>query len=208
MRSCVARDRVQLNLIHARAPLTSTLINGTSDVDQGNCSAHDRAAPFPISQNLFIFKVLVIFVLLLLSPGPPNITLNPDPRTLTKGAEAMLTCNASSPLHVKITWLKNGQTVGSGSELKINSFQNEDQGDYYCKFSTELATSWSKPALFLVKGSFCLNYVSFGYYCAGFPQTSVVPGCTFNITQNTDLVFSCAFIGPFYRSKRAFTIIE
>ena len=95
----------------------------------------------------------------------------------------MLTCNASSPLHLKITWLKNGQTVGSGGELKINSFQNEDQGVYHCKFSTDLTTSWSKPALLLVKGSFCVNDVSFGHYCAGFPQAPAFSECTFNITR-------------------------
>lgn len=73
---------------------------------------------------------------------------------MAKGAAAVLTCNASSALEVKITWLKNGQPIGFGSQLPIDSFQNDDQGDYYCKFSTDVTSSLSKPALLVMKGLF------------------------------------------------------
>ena len=66
----------------------------------------------------------------------------------------MLTCNASSPLHVKITWLKNGQQIEFGGRLQIDNFQNKDQGDYLCKVSTDLTSINSKPALLLLKGLF------------------------------------------------------
>ena len=86
--------------------------------------------------------------------GPPTITLNPVSQTVAKGASAVLTCNASSSLQVKITWFKNGQPIGFGSRLQIDSFQNDSQGIYYCKFSTDVTSSFSKPALLVMKGLF------------------------------------------------------
>ena len=76
--------------------------------------------------------------------------------SLKKKAPAVLTCNASSPLQVKITWFKNGKPIKRryGSQLKIDSFQYEDQGDYYCSFSTHLTSSLSKPALLVLEGLF------------------------------------------------------
>ncbi|XP_078355587.1 adhesion G-protein coupled receptor G6-like [Oculina patagonica] len=87
--------------------------------------------------------------------GPPKVTLNPVSQTLKKDAPAVLTCNASSPLQVKITWFKNGKSMERyGSQLKIDSFQYEDQGDYYCSFSTYLTSSLSKPALLVLEDVF------------------------------------------------------
>ncbi|XP_078342480.1 uncharacterized protein LOC144628280 isoform X1 [Oculina patagonica] len=84
--------------------------------------------------------------------GPPIVTLNPVPQTLKENAPAILTCNASSPLQVKITWFKNGTSMERyGSQLKIDSFQYEDQGDYYCSFATYLTSSLSKPALLVLE---------------------------------------------------------
>ena len=84
--------------------------------------------------------------------GPPRVTLHPVSLRLTKGATAVLTCNASSSLPVQVTWYKNGQPIQSGNQLGINNLQNEDQGDYYCKFSTELMSSFSNGALLVIEG--------------------------------------------------------
>ncbi|XP_068758664.1 LOW QUALITY PROTEIN: adhesion G-protein coupled receptor G6-like [Montipora capricornis] len=92
--------------------------------------------------------------------GPPRITLHPVSLRLTKGAATVLTCNASSPLPVHVTWYKNGKVSGFGNQLEINNFENEDQGDYYCKFSTDLTSSFSETALLVTEGVFT-SIVSF-----------------------------------------------
>ena len=94
--------------------------------------------------------------IILLHVGPPKVTLNPVSQTsLKENAQVVLTCNASSPLQVKITWFKNGKPMEQyGSQLKIDNFQYEDQGDYYCSFSTYSTSSRSKPALLLLEGLF------------------------------------------------------
>lgn len=84
--------------------------------------------------------------------GPPRVTVHPASLRLTKGATAVLSCNASSPLPVQVTWYKNGQPIPSGNQLVIDNLQNEDQGDYYCKFSTELMSSFSNGALLVIEG--------------------------------------------------------
>ena len=65
----------------------------------------------------------------------------------------MLSCNASSALPVNITWFKNGQQIGFESQLQIRDFENDDQGVYYCTFSTALTNIYSKPALLVLKGN-------------------------------------------------------
>ena len=65
----------------------------------------------------------------------------------------MLSCNASSALPMTITWFKNEQQIDFGSQLQIRDFENDDQGDYYCKFSTDLTSIYSKPALLVSKGN-------------------------------------------------------
>lgn len=115
-----------------------------------------------LTANLCLFLYLCSFVwlvgywfIILLPVGPPNVTLNPVSQELKENAPAVLTCNASSPLQVTITWYKNGKSVGrEGSQLKIDKFQHEDQGDYHCSFSTFLTSSLSKPALVVLKGLF------------------------------------------------------
>ena len=84
--------------------------------------------------------------------GPPRVTVHPASLRLKKGATAVLSCNASSPLPVQVTWYKNGQPIPSGNQLVIDNLQNEDQGDYYCKFSTELMSSFSNGALLVIEG--------------------------------------------------------
>ena len=84
--------------------------------------------------------------------GPPRVTVHPASLRLKKGATAVLSCNASSPLPVHVTWYKNGQPIPSGNQLVIDNLQNEDQGDYYCKFSTELMSSFSNGALLVIEG--------------------------------------------------------
>lgn len=115
-----------------------------------------------LTANLCLFLYFCSFVCLvgywfivLFPVGPPNVTLNPVSQELKENAPAVLTCNASSPLQVTITWYKNGKSVGrEGSQLKIDKFQHEDQGDYHCSFSTFLTSSLSKPALVVLKGLF------------------------------------------------------
>ena len=106
----------------------------------------------------FVLNWLVITILIyhLPSVGPPKVTLNPVPQTsLKKNAQVVLTCNASSPLQMKIAWFKNEKPIEQyGSQLKIDNFQYEDQGDYYCSFSTYLTSSKSKPALLVLGGWF------------------------------------------------------
>ena len=105
----------------------------------------------------FVWLVSHWFIILFLV-GPPNVTLNPVSQELEENAPVVLTCNASSPLQVKITWYKNGKLIGrQGSQLKIDKFQNDDQGDYYCNFSTFLTSSLSKPALVVLKGLFLFS---------------------------------------------------
>lgn len=118
-----------------------------------------------LTANLCLFLYLCSFVwlvgywfIILLPVGPPNVTLNPVSQELKENAPAVLRCNASSPLQVKITWYKNGKSVGrEGSQLKIDKFQHEDQGDYHCSFSTFLTSSLSKPALVVLKGLFLFS---------------------------------------------------
>ena len=94
----------------------------------------------------------------MLHVGPPNVTLDPVSQELKENTPAVLTCNASSPLQVKITWYKNGKPIGrTGSQLRIDKFQYEDQGDYHCSFSTFLTSSLSKPALLVMKGLFLFS---------------------------------------------------
>lgn len=94
----------------------------------------------------------------MLHVGPPNVTLDPVSQELKENAPAVLTCHASSPLQVKITWYKNGKPIGrTGSQLKFDKFQYEDQGDYHCNFSTFLTSSSSKPALLVLKGLFLFS---------------------------------------------------
>lgn len=85
--------------------------------------------------------------------GPPVITVAPNPQTVKRGAKAVLKCNASSPLPLTVTWFKNGMPIGqSGSQLKIDSFQYGDQGDYFCRFSTYLTSRPTASALVTMKG--------------------------------------------------------
>ncbi|XP_022796971.1 uncharacterized protein LOC111335350 isoform X3 [Stylophora pistillata] len=87
--------------------------------------------------------------------GPPIISLSPNPQTVKRGAEVILKCNASSPLPLSVTWFKNGMPVGqSSSHLKIDSFDNDDQGDYFCRFSTYLTSSSTAPALVTMEDTF------------------------------------------------------
>ena len=90
---------------------------------------------------------------LFLFTGPPEVKLSPVSQSFAKGEVAVLSCNASSALPMKITWFKNEQQIGFGSQLPINHFENDDQGDYYCKFSTALTSIYSKPALLVLKGN-------------------------------------------------------
>ena len=89
---------------------------------------------------------------LFLFTGPPEVKRSPVSQTLPKGEVVVLSCNASSALPVKITWFKNELQIGFGSQLQIRDFENDDQGDYYCKFSTALTSIYSKPALLVLKG--------------------------------------------------------
>ena len=115
-----------------------------------------------LTANLFLFLYSCSFgyrFIILFPVGPPNVTLNPVPQELQENAPAVLTCNASSPLQVKITWYKNGKPIGrEGSQLKIDRFKHEDQGDYHCSFSTFLTSSLSKSTLLVLKGLFLFSF--------------------------------------------------
>ncbi|XP_078342486.1 fibronectin type III domain-containing protein-like isoform X2 [Oculina patagonica] len=61
----------------------------------------------------------------------PIFTKRPTDRTVKEGEEATFYCTATGNPTPKLTWLKDGKTVGAGETLKVVAYKN-NSGNYWC----------------------------------------------------------------------------
>ena len=61
----------------------------------------------------------------------PSLTTRPSNLTLVEGDEATFLCSATGNPTPKMTWIKDGKTVGSGETLRFTANRNQS-GKYWC----------------------------------------------------------------------------
>ena len=61
----------------------------------------------------------------------PSLITTPTDQTVMEGAKAIFFCNATGNPIPKITWTKDGRTVGTGSKLTL-TVSRGDAGRYWC----------------------------------------------------------------------------
>ena len=68
------------------------------------------------------------------------MTLSPKDQTIMEGTTATFFCNATSDPTSKITWTKDGKTVGEGDTLSFVTERNQS-GEYWCSADNGLTST-------------------------------------------------------------------
>ena len=88
--------------------------------------------------RLILFECLFVTV-------PPSLTTTPTDQTVIEGTTATLHCTATGNPTPKITWTKDGITVGSGDMLSFEANRNRS-GTYWCSADNGLNPSVNESA--------------------------------------------------------------
>ena len=84
----------------------------------------------------------------------PEITAQPQNKTLTERENATLSCNATGNPAPLISWTKNGSAVNSprislaldNKQLTITNASRDDSGDYQCVANNSVRSIYSNAA--------------------------------------------------------------
>ena len=68
---------------------------------------------------------------------PPSFVSKPTNETVIEGDLAIFFCDATGNPTPKITWIKDGETVGEGVTLNLEAYRNQS-GEYWCLAENEL----------------------------------------------------------------------
>ena len=68
---------------------------------------------------------------------PPSLTTSPADLTVLEATFATFYCNATGNPAPKITWTKDGETVGEGDTLRFATDRNQS-GEYWCSVDNGL----------------------------------------------------------------------
>jgi len=109
---------------------------------------------FQLFINNFAFKTFFVSV-------APSLITTPADQTVLESATATFHCNASGNPAPKITWIKDGETVGQGDTLMFETNRNHS-GKYWCSAENGLNSTVNASANLDVKCK--LNNVDFAIY--------------------------------------------
>ena len=81
---------------------------------------------------------------------PPSLTSKPSKQTVTENEEVTFHCSAIGNPVPKITWSKDGKTVGTGDTLSFEAFRNQS-GEYWCSADNGLDKTVNASASLVVE---------------------------------------------------------
>lgn len=76
---------------------------------------------------------------------PPSLSTTPADQTLIEGTMATLHCVATGNPTPKITWTKDGKTVGRGETLRFEASRDQS-GKYWCSAENGLNSTFNASA--------------------------------------------------------------
>ena len=118
-----------------------------------------------------IFSALLFFFVVW-----PTIITRPINKTVTEGAITTLLCEATGNPTPKITWIKDGKTVGEGETLSIEA-NRTDSGKYLCSAENGLKSIVNASANLDVQCEYCLHCCTFFNLHFDWPA---FPSCLFS----------------------------
>lgn len=69
-------------------------------------------------------------------------------------------CNTTGNPPPTITWLKDGVEISVAEKLTVTNAQLKDNGTYICHASNGIGVPSTAPVDVVVKGKYCLDFVS------------------------------------------------
>ena len=87
----------------------------------------------------------LIACMLFWSIVPPSLVIKPSDETVIENEEIRFHCSATGNPVPRITWIKDGKTVGSGETLSLESKRN-DSGKYWCSADNGLSEAVNASA--------------------------------------------------------------
>lgn len=94
---------------------------------------------------------------------PPNLITTPSNITVVEGTTAKFHCNATGNPIPKITWLKDGKTVGEGSTLSFTADRN-NSGKYLCLADNGLSSTVNATAYLDVQCKYELKTFAWSFH--------------------------------------------
>lgn len=88
----------------------------------------------------------------------PIFTKRPTDRTVKEGEEATFYCTATGNPTPKLTWLKDGKSVGAGETLKVVAHKN-NSGNYWCSADNGLGLAINASAYLNVQCKYELQFI-------------------------------------------------
>jgi len=109
-----------------------------SSIGASNTTINKLAAQVSVQfmQYFFNLKEVLYSIIILISHllsliVSPRLSTKPSDRTVVENEEVTFTCAATGNPDPKITWIKNGKTVGLGNKLSFVTDRNHS-GEYWC----------------------------------------------------------------------------
>jgi len=75
----------------------------------------------------------------------PSLTTEPSDQTVVENEEVVFSCSAIGNPAPKITWMKDGKTVGTEETLRFEA-SRDHSGDYWCSADNELSEAVNASA--------------------------------------------------------------